>query len=86
MLSSFCISASFYFSRKILFLLLAISEIKFIDFYYFYSHKEDFPKINIKNKELRPYLLLFLVLAGINFIGALSPEYSFDALCDMIFL
>lgn len=52
----------------------------FLAIYYFYKHKEDLPKINFKNKKIKPYLILFLVLAIVNFIGALSPEYSFDAL------
>lgn len=48
--------------------------------YYFYTHKSDIPKINLKNKKIRPLLILFLVLAGVNLIGALAPEFSFDAL------
>lgn len=48
--------------------------------YYFYTHKEDLPIIRLRNKKLRPLLILFLVLAAVNFLGALAPEISFDAL------
>lgn len=47
---------------------------------YFRKHKEDLPRINFKNKKIRPYLLLFGILAIVNLIGALAPELSFDAL------
>lgn len=47
---------------------------------YFRKHKEDFPRINFKNKKIRPYLVLFGILAIVNLIGALGPELSFDAL------
>lgn len=48
--------------------------------FYFYKVPEDLPKVSLKNKKLRPFLLLFGILALVNFIGALSPETSFDAL------
>lgn len=51
-----------------------------VSIYYFFKHKEDLPKINLKNRSIRPLLFLFIILAFINFIGALAPEYSFDAL------
>ncbi|KKQ35185.1 MAG: Dolichyl-phosphate-mannose-protein mannosyltransferase protein [Microgenomates group bacterium GW2011_GWA2_37_6] len=47
---------------------------------YFKGKPEDFPRINLRNKNLRPLLFLFLLLAGVNLIGALGPELSFDAL------
>lgn len=59
-------------SISLLFIILSV--------YYFYSHKEDLLRINLKNKQLRPYLILFPILAFVNLFGALAPEYSFDAL------
>lgn len=47
---------------------------------YFKKHKEDLPRLNLRNKKLRPFLALFGVLAVINLIGAIGPELSFDAL------
>ncbi len=47
---------------------------------YFKRKPEDLPRINIKNKNIRLFLLFFLLLAGVNLIGALGPELSFDAL------
>lgn len=47
---------------------------------YFYFKKEDLPQFNFKNKKIRPLLLLFCVLAFVNLIGVMVPEYSFDAL------
>lgn len=47
---------------------------------YFKKHKEDLPRINLKNKKIRPFLALFGILAIVNLIGVLGPELSFDAL------
>ncbi len=47
---------------------------------YFKKHKEDLPKLNLKNKKIRPFLALFGVLTLVNLVGALAPELSFDAL------
>ena len=38
------------------------------------------PKVNFKSKKIRPYVVLFFIIALINLIGALGPELSFDAL------
>src|SRR3989344_8129177 len=48
--------------------------------FYFKKNTSELPKITIRNKKIRPYILLFCILAGINLIGALGPELSFDAL------
>lgn len=47
---------------------------------YFKKHKEDLPRLNFKNKKIRPLLALLGVLAAVNLIGVLGPELSFDAL------
>lgn len=52
----------------------------FVSFLYFKSRPKDFPKIDLKNKKIRPYIILFSIMAFINLIGALGPELSFDAL------
>lgn len=48
--------------------------------YYFKKNKEDIPRFQIQNRKFKPLLILFGILAAINLIGTLSPEYSFDAL------
>ena len=59
-----------------------ISSLLFIvgAYLYFKKHKEDLPLLNLKNKKIRPFLALFVLLAFVNLIGALAPELSFDAL------
>jgi 4-amino-4-deoxy-L-arabinose transferase-like glycosyltransferase len=47
---------------------------------YFYKNKEDILKINLRNKKIRPLLIIFVVMVFINLNGALGPELSFDAL------
>lgn len=47
---------------------------------YFKKHKEDLPRLNFKNKKIRPFLALFGILVLVNLVGALAPELSFDAL------
>lgn len=47
---------------------------------YFKRKPGDFPGINLKNEKVRPFLLIFLLLAGVNLIGALGPEIAFDSL------
>jgi len=52
----------------------------FGSYLYFKTHSEDLPRINLKNKKIRPYQALFGILAMVNLVGALGPELSFDAL------
>lgn len=47
---------------------------------YFKRKPEDFPGINLKNEKTRLLLFLFLLLTGVNLIGALGPELAFDSL------
>lgn len=47
---------------------------------YFRKFKEDLPRFKIKGREFNTLLILFGFLAGVNLIGALAPELSFDAL------
>lgn len=47
---------------------------------YFKKNKKDIPKVNLRKKSIRPFLILFFAMAAINFVGALGPELSFDAL------
>lgn len=47
---------------------------------YFKKNPAELPRINIKNKKIKPFLLLFGLMAAVNLIGALGPELSFDAL------
>lgn len=49
-------------------------------FVYFKKHKEDLPRFSFKNRKFKPLLILFGIFAGINLIGVLAPELSFDAL------
>ncbi len=52
----------------------------FCTIFYFRKHKDDLPKVNFKSKKIRPYVVLFCIMALVNLIGALGPELSFDAL------
>lgn len=49
-------------------------------FIFFYKNKYEIPRVNIKSNKFKPLLILFIIMATVNFIGALGPELSFDAL------
>ena len=52
----------------------------FCAIFYFRKQKDDLPRINFRNKKIKPLLIFFGILAFVNLIGALSPELSFDSL------
>lgn len=62
--------------------LIVILTIVFVmmSFAYFRKKPEDFPRINLINKNIRPLLLLFIIMMAVNLVGVLGPELSFDAL------
>lgn len=47
---------------------------------YFQKKPEDFPRFNLKNKKIKPFVFLFGILMAVNLVGVFSPELSFDAL------
>lgn len=51
-----------------------------LSFLFYRKNKFEIPRINIKDKSLRLLLLIFGIMAGVNLVGALGPELSFDAL------
>lgn len=49
-------------------------------FWFFKKNKIEIPRINIRKNKFKSLLVLFLIMALVNLIGALGPELSFDAL------
>jgi 4-amino-4-deoxy-L-arabinose transferase-like glycosyltransferase len=47
---------------------------------FYHRNRYEIPRLNLKKIEFKPLLLLFIVMAVVNLIGALGPELSFDAL------